>query len=244
MRVDIISNRVYTTAMSKTKKHKIAKKSNIKRDIFKEKAVTFLDLGCGENKRQGCIGVDFRKAPGVDIVQDLTIFPWRSIPDNAADVIYTSHLLEHINPASSNPQLAELIDLLLKKKVLTKPEVNTQIGEYRFLGGFGRFMDEVWRITKPGGQFISTFPYAGSPGFWQDYTHTNGITHVTMAYFDPMSKDSAGNYYNLYTIYRPLPWKIVKCFYDQNGFMEIAMEKRLIDKSYNVASDSGMKTTK
>jgi SAM-dependent methyltransferase len=214
------------------------------KNIFKEKSVTFLDLGCGENKRQGCIGVDFRKAPGVDIVQDLTIFPWRSIENNVADVIYTSHLLEHINPASPDPRLAGLLDLLVAKKVISPGEIEKTIGEYKFLGGFIRFMDEVWRITKPGGQFISTFPFAGSPGYWQDPTHVNPITHVTMAYFDPLAKDSAGNYYNLYTIYRSMPWKIVKCFYDQNGFMEIAMEKRLIDKSYNVSSNSGMKTIK
>lgn len=220
--------------MSKNK----TKSKIIKRDIFNEKAVTFLDLGCGENKRQGCIGVDFRKVEGVDIVQNLTIFPWLSLPDNVADVIYTSHLLEHINPDSPDPRLAGLIDLLLKTKVVKKGDIERYVGEYRFLGGFVRFMDEVWRITKPGGQFISTFPFAGSPGYWQDPTHVNPITHVTMAYFDPLAKDSAGNMYHLYSIYRAKPWKIVKCFYDQNGFMEIAMEKRVIDKSYGTLDNS------
>lgn len=208
--------------------------------VFANKPQVHIDLGCGENPRQGCIGVDFRKATGVDIVQDLTMFPWRNIPTDVADVIYTSHLLEHINPASSNPQLSALIDLLLDKNLVTKGEINAKVGDYRFLGGFIRFMDEVWRITKPGGQFISTFPYAGSPGYFQDPTHLNPINHVTMAYFDPLAKDSSGNLYHLYTIYRPKPWKLLKCFYDQNGFIEIAMEKRLIDKSYKVTNDNGM----
>jgi SAM-dependent methyltransferase len=210
------------------------------RDLFKSKSNTFVDLGCGENKRPGCIGVDFRDAPGVDIVQNLGIFPWRSIPDQIADVVYSSHLLEHINPDPSDPRLAGLVDLLLAKRLVTKKEIEAYVGDYRFLGGFLRFCDEVWRITKPGGQFISTFPYAGSPGYWQDPSHVNPITHVTMAYLDPLSKDTAGNFYNLYNIYAPLPWKILRCFYDVNGFMEIALEKRIIDKSYRVASDGGM----
>lgn len=221
----------------KKEKPKSAKKNTMKTNIFQDKALVRLDLGCGENKVPGTVGVDFRAVEGVDIVQNLTIFPWLSIPDNTADVIYTSHLLEHINPDSPDPRLAGLIDLLLQKKIVTTGEVEKYVGEYRFLGGFVRFMDEVWRITKPGGQFISTFPFAGSPGYWQDPTHVNPITHVTMAYFDPLAKDSSGNTYHLYSIYRAKPWKIVKCFYDQNGFMEIAMEKRQIDPSYKTLED-------
>ena len=114
------------------------------------------------------------------------------------------------------------------------------MGDYRFLGGFIRFMDEAWRILKPGGQFINTFPFGGSKAYFQDPTHINAVTHVTMAYFDPFAKDEQGNMYNLYWFYRPMPWKIVKCFYDQNGFMEIALEKRRIDRSYKVSSDNGL----
>lgn len=218
--------------------------SKKEKNIFKEKSQVFIDLGCGENKRQGCIGVDFREAPGVDVVQNLSLFPWKAIPDGIADVVYSSHLLEHINPDPANPQLAGLVDLLLAKSLVTKKEIEASVGDYRFLGGFGRFMDEVWRTLKPGGQFISTFPFAGSPGYWQDFTHVNPITHVTLAYFDPFAKDPVGNMYHLYTIYRPMPWKIVRCFYSVDGTIEVAMEKRPIDKSYNVSSESGMKVTK
>lgn len=200
--------------------------------LFSEKASVKIDLGCGENKFPGAIGVDFRKVKGVDIVQDLTIFPWLALPSESVDIAMSSHLLEHINPDSPDPRLAGLLDLLLQKKVVTQAEVNAHIGEYRFLGGFIRFLDEVWRVLKPGGQFISTFPFGGSPGYWQDPTHVNPITHVTLAYFDPLAKDASGNLYHLYTIYRPKPWQIVRCFYNQNGFIEVAMEKRKIDPSY------------
>lgn len=221
------------------KKSKAVRKVKVEtpRDIFARHAEVKLDIGCGENKHPGMIGVDFRAVQGVDIVQDLTKFPWNNIPSNIADVIFSSHLLEHINPDSPDPRLAGLVDLLLKKNVVTEKEVAAFVGEYKFLGGFVRFMDEVWRITKVGGQFNSVFPYAGSPGYWQDPTHVNPITHVTMAYFDPLAKDANENLYHLYSIYRPKPWKILRCFYDQNGFMEISMEKRKIDKSYRTLDD-------
>lgn len=222
----------------KTPKSVFSKKE---KNVFKEKAVIHIDLGCGGNKRPGCIGVDFRKMEGVDVVQNLSLFPWKVIPDNTADVIYSSHLLEHINPDPANPQLAGLVDLLLAKRLVTKTEIEASVGDYRFLGGFIRFMDEVWRITKPGGQFISTFPFAGSPGYWQDPTHINPISHVTLAYLDPLSKvEGTNQYYGLYGIYRSMPWKIVRLFYGQEGFIEVCLEKRRIDKSYKVSSDNGM----
>jgi SAM-dependent methyltransferase len=208
--------------------------------IWTDKASIKIDLGCGENKMPGAVGVDFRKMNGVDIVQDLTMFPWRNIPNEIADVIMSSHLLEHINPDSPDPRLAGLIDLMLSKKLINQIEVDKYIGDYRFLGGFIRFMDEVWSKLKPGGQFISTFPYAFSPGYAQDPTHVCPISHVTLAYFDPLAKDSAGNMYHLYTIYRPKPWKVLRCFYSQEGFIEVALEKRIIDPSYHVTDSNGM----
>jgi len=207
-----------------------------KSTIWEKKGMITIDLGSGENKRPGSIGVDFRKLDGVDVVQNLSLYPWKNTPSEVADVVVASHLLEHINPASSDPRLSGLINLLLDKKIVTAKDISNYVGEHEFLGGFVRFMDELWRITKPGGQVIASFPYAGSTGFWQDPTHVNPISHVTMAYFDPLVKDSAGNYYNLYTIYRPKPWKILRCFYDKNGFVELALEKRKVDKSYKCLS--------
>lgn len=154
-----------------------------------------IDLGCGENKNPGFLGVDARALPGVDIVHDLEEFPW-PLPDACASLVLASHLVEHINPAKY---------------------------------GFIKFMDEVWRILEPGGKFIISAPYAGSPGYWQDPTHVNPVTERTFAYFDPLSQ-FAGNV--LYNIYKPKPWKILANSYIQSGSLEVALEKRLEDRSY------------
>ena len=91
------------------------------------------------------------------------------------------------------------------------------------------FMDELWRVMKPGGRVFIVTPYAGSPGYWQDPTHCNPCNEATWFYFDPLHDSQ------LYKVYKPKPWKIVpnSLSYQVHGFMEVALEKRLIDKSYN-----------
>ncbi len=54
-----------------------------------------LDLGCGERKINGAIGVDSRSLPGVDFVHDLACFPY-PFGDDSADVIHANHVLEHL----------------------------------------------------------------------------------------------------------------------------------------------------
>jgi SAM-dependent methyltransferase len=55
-----------------------------------------LDLGCGQNKKEGFLGVDAEKAPGVDVVHDLRVHPW-PWADSSVDEIYSSHFLEHLD---------------------------------------------------------------------------------------------------------------------------------------------------
>lgn len=167
--------------------------------IFKENSGIRLDIGCGGNKQPGFVGVDYRKVPGVDIVQDLEEFPWKDIPDESVLVAIASHVVEHINPAK---------------------------------GTFIRFMDEVWRILKPGGEFAIVTPYAGSPGYWQDPSHCNGVTENTLRYFDPLDGPSGGS---LYRIYNPKPWKIKEgtLSLKKTGNLEVVLIKRKDDKSYH-----------
>jgi SAM-dependent methyltransferase len=87
-------------------------------------------------------------------------------------------------------------------------------------------MNEWWRIMKVGGQLMIATPYAGSPMFWQDPTHTKGWIEATPEYFDPFAPMSGDN---LYKVYKPKPWKILKNTWDVTGTLEILMEKRPLD---------------
>lgn len=184
-----------------------------------------LDIGCGERKQEGFVGMDVRDVKGVDVVQDLEIFPW-PFPDESVSMAVASHVLEHINPSLPDPKLVALINLLKAKNILSDEDIKNTVGEYDHFGTFIRFMNEVWRILKPGGRFAFVVPYAGSMGYWQDPTHVNPISEVTMAYFDPMDAT------HLWYIYRPYPWKIVTNTWNNFGNLEVVLEKRLIDKSY------------
>jgi len=55
-----------------------------------------LDVGCGKDKRPGCVGMDRVALPGVDVVHDLETFPW-PFADNAFERVYARHVLEHLH---------------------------------------------------------------------------------------------------------------------------------------------------
>ena len=189
-----------------------------------------LDIGCGGAKQQGFIGIDNRALPGVDIVHDLTIFPW-PLPSESVSFAICSHLIEHIPKGAPDSKLVNLISLLQKKKLISQKEVAEYLGEVDTGPLLMRFFDEIWRVMKPGGQLLIACPYGGSRGFYQDPSHVSGIVPSTFAYLDPLLPDSP-----LYQIYRSLPWRIVKLTYDIGGNLEVALEKRKIDPSYNVLS--------
>jgi predicted SAM-dependent methyltransferase len=54
-----------------------------------------LDLGCGNSKKEGYVGVDSLRLHGVDIVHDLTSFPYPS-EESSVDDIWMDNVLEHL----------------------------------------------------------------------------------------------------------------------------------------------------
>ncbi|MCS7079868.1 MAG: class I SAM-dependent methyltransferase [Chloracidobacterium sp.] len=64
-----------------------------------------LDVGCGQRKQPGAVGLDRIPLPGVDVVHDLDARPY-PFPDNTFDEIYARHVIEHV--ASVPEFLAEL----------------------------------------------------------------------------------------------------------------------------------------
>lgn len=64
-----------------------------------------LDLGCGDNKREGFHGVDVAKTASTDTVIDILKFPW-PWADGAVAEVHSSHFFEHI-PGKVRPKFMD-----------------------------------------------------------------------------------------------------------------------------------------
>jgi hypothetical protein len=125
-----------------------------------------LDLGSGKHVRQGFDGVDFF-TPHAKYQTNLMKFPW-PWADNSVDELYSCHFLEHlpmlyVGPTGEYahvPETPEHRDLLL------------------------RFMDECWRIMKPGAIFTVLVPGGRSNRGFQDPTHRRFFVAETFLYFN------------------------------------------------------------
>jgi len=74
-----------------------------------------LDIGCGENKREDAIGVDFRKTRSVDVIADAHFLPF---VNESFDHIYSSMVIEHFSHCEIRSILERWIDCLKKGGVL------------------------------------------------------------------------------------------------------------------------------
>jgi len=93
-------------------------------------------------------------------------------------------------------------------------------------GNFIKFMNEIWRVMKVGGELMIATPHGYSPGYLQDPTHCNPCNEWTWAYFDPAEKQTDGYLYN---IYRPKPWRIKYLSFNPNANIELVLVKRKDD---------------
>jgi SAM-dependent methyltransferase len=78
-----------------------------------------LNLGCGRNKKEGFVNVDWDKLNSPDIVVDLNEYPY-PFEDNSFDYIEAFHILEHLNkPFKTMGELRRILkkDGIVKIKV-------------------------------------------------------------------------------------------------------------------------------
>ena len=54
-----------------------------------------LDVGCGQNKYPGAIGIDANRATHADVIHDLGTFPY-PFADNEFEEIICRHVIEHV----------------------------------------------------------------------------------------------------------------------------------------------------
>ena len=106
---------------------------NIKQ-LIKDKAQVNIQLGGGESCPRGFINVDMLDIPQVDVVHDLEKFPW-PFPDECADMIVASNLVEHINPHKG-----VFIDFMNEAWRIAKPKCKFLIST-PFAGSYRYFQD-------------------------------------------------------------------------------------------------------
>lgn len=128
-----------------------------------------LDLGCGQNPKEGFEGVDLYGDKATHKV-DLFKFPW-PFKDNSISEIHASHLLEHV-PARE----VELRDLI---GPLSTPVVASYVGADMLFA----FMDECWRIMKPDTWMTVIVPSGRSNRAFWDPTHRRFFMQETFLYF-------------------------------------------------------------
>lgn len=90
-----------------------------KKDAKSEKKEMILDVGCGDAKVKGAIGMDIARLPGVDVVHDLNKFPW-PFKDGSFDKIYLNNLIEHL---PDTIKVMEEVHRILKKGGILHIEV-------------------------------------------------------------------------------------------------------------------------
>lgn len=112
-----------------------------------------LNLGCGNDYRDGYVNVDLNNNVRVDEVVDLEneMLPWA---DSSCEEIIANHLVEHIWKRD-------------------------------------RFMNECWRVLKPGGKMHVETPTAGTVAYWKDPTHVSGWIPQTFRYYCDWNTDKA-----------------------------------------------------
>lgn len=136
-----------------TTKGTLAPRRSKRRTTRQDPMLIKLDIACGQRKQEGFVGIDWAEIPSVDIVHDLTQYPW-PIEDESVGQAFCSHYIEHI------------------------PLADLPTGQDHLLA----FFDELYRILTPGGQALVIAPYYSSMRAWQDPTHRRAISEATFLY--------------------------------------------------------------
>jgi len=127
-----------------------------------------LDLGCGNNKREGFFGIDKYKTEATDATFDLLEFPW-PIADESVEEIHCSNFFEHVPKHLRKAFMEQIHRVLLKGKTA---QIITPMFDRMF-----QDPTHEWPPIVPGSYLY----------FNQEWLQANKLTHgdyITSADFD------------------------------------------------------------
>lgn len=165
------------------------------------------DLGVGNNKQKGFIGVDIIKnGTQADIQFDLLKFPWTFAKDNSTEEIFCSHFIEHIGHGNGfNDPLFD-------------------------------FFNEIWRVLKVGGKATFITPYYTSMRAFQDPTHQRFITEATYAYFSKQwRKENGLEHYPINTDFKVISCEYI--YHEDSQNIDINDQQFGLKHFWNVGAD-------
>lgn len=127
------------------------------------------------------VNIDRVAGPGIQEVVNVFRYPFlrasdgKPFDDNSFDVIWMSHIIEHI------PHAIRLSDYAGGGGgIETHRKMEANDGD-----GWFSFFFECWRILKPNGRMAVLFPYGPSVAGMSDPTHTRYILPASFSYFQP-----------------------------------------------------------
>jgi predicted SAM-dependent methyltransferase len=187
-----------------------------------------LHLASGKEKIKGFINIDKEPNSDADFIINLEDFPW-PIDNDSAEEIICQHYIEHIPTETYIRKLIRIIQVADNFDQL-KFMVN-KINLEEPSDGLILFMEEVYRILKPGGIIKFTTPYYQGERAWSDPTHRRAITEKTFMYFNRQWRiDSKLDHYPIKCDFE-IELKSYDIYTDLNFKSEDA--KKLAMRSYN-----------
>jgi predicted SAM-dependent methyltransferase len=132
-----------------------------------------LDIGCGDQKRVGLLGLDFRRVTGVDIVADAQKLPFRN---ESFDFVFSSHTIEHFSHLDVACVLQEWIRVLRRNGTfeICCPDLRARAFLYFLRPNWQSMRNIYGRQDHPGNYHKSGFSY----GILKQCLEDLGITSV------------------------------------------------------------------
>lgn len=114
-----------------------------------------LNLGAGTIPEDGWVNVDLLDLPGINVVHNLSLYPW-PFEDGSASEIKALDILEHLPNYTKDDR-----------------------------PGVVAFITECWRILEHHGKLFIQTPGWNAAFLWEDPTHVRGFAPTSMDFFDP-----------------------------------------------------------